>query len=156
MYRLLVQLLDANQTVLDKFSAMPVPIQQWNNDVCFQVSLWQGHGERVVGLGRLSVPSCGFYKEGCAGDASGSRLLGSCFQTMAGAEGPGGVCVCVYSSWWLHLVPELQCGLSLRGLVWISSQHGRLGAASLDLLVPQDSTRKVLEKPTEAALPFLT
>ncbi|XP_026338135.1 F-box only protein 27 isoform X1 [Ursus americanus] len=38
MYRLLVQLLDANQTVLDKFSAMPVPIQQWNNDVCFQVT----------------------------------------------------------------------------------------------------------------------
>ncbi|XP_026900455.2 F-box only protein 27 isoform X1 [Acinonyx jubatus] len=36
MYRLLVQLLDANQTVLDKFSAMPVPIQQWNNNVCFQ------------------------------------------------------------------------------------------------------------------------
>ncbi|KAF0876433.1 FBX27 protein, partial [Crocuta crocuta] len=33
MYRLLVQLLDANQTVLDKFSAMPVPIQQWNNNV---------------------------------------------------------------------------------------------------------------------------
>uniref|UniRef100_A0A8C8X6X7 F-box protein 27 n=2 Tax=Felidae TaxID=9681 RepID=A0A8C8X6X7_PANLE len=38
MYRLLVQLLDANQTVLDKFSAMPVPIQQWNNNVCFQVT----------------------------------------------------------------------------------------------------------------------
>ncbi|XP_032181052.1 F-box only protein 27 isoform X4 [Mustela erminea] len=38
MYRLLVQLLDANQTVLDKFSAMPVPIQQWNNNVCFQFS----------------------------------------------------------------------------------------------------------------------
>ncbi|XP_044615824.2 F-box only protein 27 isoform X1 [Equus asinus] len=38
MYRLLVQLLDANQTVLDKFSAMPDPIQQWNNNVCHQVT----------------------------------------------------------------------------------------------------------------------
>nr|XP_054396353.1 F-box only protein 27 isoform X3 [Pongo abelii] len=34
MYRLLVQLLDANQTVLDKFSAVPDPIPQWNNNAC--------------------------------------------------------------------------------------------------------------------------
>ncbi|XP_008581601.1 PREDICTED: F-box only protein 27-like [Galeopterus variegatus] len=38
MYRLLVQLLDANQTVLDKFSAVPDTIQQWNNNTCFQVT----------------------------------------------------------------------------------------------------------------------
>uniref|UniRef100_A0A286XGF7 FBA domain-containing protein n=3 Tax=Cavia porcellus TaxID=10141 RepID=A0A286XGF7_CAVPO len=37
-YRLLVQLLDAGQTVLDKFSAVPDPIEQWNNNVCFQVT----------------------------------------------------------------------------------------------------------------------
>uniref|UniRef100_A0A2K5CZV7 F-box protein 27 n=1 Tax=Aotus nancymaae TaxID=37293 RepID=A0A2K5CZV7_AOTNA len=38
MYRLLVQLLDANQTVLDKFSAVPDPIPQWNNNVCLHVT----------------------------------------------------------------------------------------------------------------------
>nr|XP_036877565.1 F-box only protein 27 isoform X5 [Manis javanica] len=38
MYRLIVQLLDANQIVLDKFSAVPDPIQQWNNNVCLQLS----------------------------------------------------------------------------------------------------------------------
>ncbi|XP_078215446.1 F-box only protein 27 isoform X4 [Callithrix jacchus] len=38
-YRLLVQLLDANQTVLDKFSAVPDPIPQWNNNVCLHDSL---------------------------------------------------------------------------------------------------------------------
>ncbi|XP_078215451.1 F-box only protein 27 isoform X8 [Callithrix jacchus] len=37
-YRLLVQLLDANQTVLDKFSAVPDPIPQWNNNVCLHVT----------------------------------------------------------------------------------------------------------------------
>ncbi|KAM6225001.1 F-box only protein 27 [Rhynchocyon petersi] len=37
-YRLSVQLIDANQTVLDKFSATPEPIAQWNNNACFQVS----------------------------------------------------------------------------------------------------------------------
>ncbi|XP_077918560.1 F-box only protein 27 isoform X2 [Halichoerus grypus] len=46
MYRLLVQLLDANQTVLDKFSAMPVPIQQWNNNVCFQKERKEERQER--------------------------------------------------------------------------------------------------------------
>ncbi|XP_054318607.1 F-box only protein 27 isoform X2 [Pongo pygmaeus] len=38
MYRLLVQLLDANQTVLDKFSAVPDPIPQWNNNACLHVT----------------------------------------------------------------------------------------------------------------------
>ncbi|XP_017513232.2 F-box only protein 27 isoform X4 [Manis javanica] len=38
MYRLIVQLLDANQIVLDKFSVVPDPIQQWNNNVCLQVT----------------------------------------------------------------------------------------------------------------------
>ncbi|XP_008072581.1 F-box only protein 27 [Carlito syrichta] len=38
MYRLLVQLLDANQTVLDRFSAVPDPIQQWNNNIYLQVT----------------------------------------------------------------------------------------------------------------------
>ncbi|XP_047384883.1 F-box only protein 27 [Sciurus carolinensis] len=38
MYRLLVQLLDADQTVLDKFSAVPDPIEQWNNNICLQVT----------------------------------------------------------------------------------------------------------------------
>ncbi|XP_007953736.1 F-box only protein 27 [Orycteropus afer afer] len=37
-YRLIVELIDANQTVLDKFSAAPDPIQQWNNNACFQVT----------------------------------------------------------------------------------------------------------------------
>ncbi|XP_064149695.1 F-box only protein 27 [Loxodonta africana] len=37
-YRLVVQLTDASQAVLDKFSATPDPIQQWNNDACFQVT----------------------------------------------------------------------------------------------------------------------
>ncbi|XP_006901182.1 PREDICTED: LOW QUALITY PROTEIN: F-box only protein 27 [Elephantulus edwardii] len=37
-YRLIVQLIDANQTVLDKFSAAPDPIEQWNNNACFQVN----------------------------------------------------------------------------------------------------------------------
>uniref|UniRef100_H0WQ78 F-box protein 27 n=1 Tax=Otolemur garnettii TaxID=30611 RepID=H0WQ78_OTOGA len=39
VYRLLVQLLDANQTVLDTFSAVPDPSQQWNNNSC----LWVTH-----------------------------------------------------------------------------------------------------------------
>ncbi|KAM5134283.1 F-box only protein 27 isoform 2-T2 [Callospermophilus lateralis] len=38
MYRLLVQLLDANQIVVDTFSAVPDPIEQWNNNICFQVT----------------------------------------------------------------------------------------------------------------------
>nr|XP_036877563.1 F-box only protein 27 isoform X2 [Manis javanica] len=42
MYRLIVQLLDANQIVLDKFSAVPDPIQQWNNNVCLQHSCFLG------------------------------------------------------------------------------------------------------------------
>ncbi|XP_010631152.1 F-box only protein 27 isoform X1 [Fukomys damarensis] len=36
-YRLFVKLLDATQTVLDKFSAVPDPIEQWNNDICLQM-----------------------------------------------------------------------------------------------------------------------
>ncbi|KAL6091415.1 hypothetical protein STEG23_028397 [Scotinomys teguina] len=38
-YRLLVQLLDAHQNVLDKFSAVPDPIEQWNNHVYLQPSI---------------------------------------------------------------------------------------------------------------------
>ncbi|XP_054318611.1 F-box only protein 27 isoform X6 [Pongo pygmaeus] len=41
MYRLLVQLLDANQTVLDKFSAVPDPIPQWNNNACLHNYSWK-------------------------------------------------------------------------------------------------------------------
>ncbi|XP_075843132.1 F-box only protein 27 isoform X1 [Microtus pennsylvanicus] len=37
-YRLLVKLLDAHQNVLDKFSAVPDPIEQWNNNIYLQVS----------------------------------------------------------------------------------------------------------------------
>ncbi|XP_006871597.1 PREDICTED: F-box only protein 27 [Chrysochloris asiatica] len=37
-YQLTVQLLDANQTVLDKFYVAPDPIEQWNNNACFQVT----------------------------------------------------------------------------------------------------------------------
>ncbi|XP_010631153.1 F-box only protein 27 isoform X2 [Fukomys damarensis] len=40
-YRLFVKLLDATQTVLDKFSAVPDPIEQWNNDICLQEVTWQ-------------------------------------------------------------------------------------------------------------------
>ncbi|XP_040590358.1 F-box only protein 27 isoform X3 [Mesocricetus auratus] len=35
-YRLLVKLLDAHQNVLDKFSAVPDPIEQWNNNIYLQ------------------------------------------------------------------------------------------------------------------------
>nr|XP_039325212.1 F-box only protein 27-like [Saimiri boliviensis boliviensis] len=38
MYQLLVQLLDANQTVLDEFSAVPDPIPWWNNNVYLHVA----------------------------------------------------------------------------------------------------------------------
>uniref|UniRef100_A0A8C9P1V6 FBA domain-containing protein n=1 Tax=Spermophilus dauricus TaxID=99837 RepID=A0A8C9P1V6_SPEDA len=37
-YQLLVQLLDTDQTILDTFSAVPDPIEQWNNNICFQVT----------------------------------------------------------------------------------------------------------------------
>ncbi|XP_028715084.1 F-box only protein 27 isoform X1 [Peromyscus leucopus] len=37
-YRLLVQLLDAHQNVLDKFSAVPDPIEQWNDNIYLQVT----------------------------------------------------------------------------------------------------------------------
>ncbi|XP_021499630.1 F-box only protein 27 isoform X2 [Meriones unguiculatus] len=37
-YRLLVKLLDAHQNVLDKFSAVPDPIEQWNNNIYLQVT----------------------------------------------------------------------------------------------------------------------
>lgn len=37
-YRLLVRLLDANQTVLDEFLVVPDPIDQWNNNVYLQVT----------------------------------------------------------------------------------------------------------------------
>ncbi|XP_031241787.1 F-box only protein 27 isoform X2 [Mastomys coucha] len=35
-YRLFVTLLDAHQNVIDKFSAVPDPIEQWNNDIYLQ------------------------------------------------------------------------------------------------------------------------
>ncbi|KAM9632254.1 F-box only protein 27 [Trichechus inunguis] len=37
-YLLVVQLIDANQAALDNFTAAPEPIQQWNNNACFQVT----------------------------------------------------------------------------------------------------------------------
>lgn len=46
-YRLHVQLLDADHVTLDKFSVAPDPVQQWNNSVCFRVSLEWGWGEEV-------------------------------------------------------------------------------------------------------------
>ncbi|XP_058433578.1 F-box only protein 27 isoform X3 [Marmota monax] len=33
-----VSLTDTDQTVLDTFSAVPDPIEQWNNNICFQVT----------------------------------------------------------------------------------------------------------------------
>lgn len=67
-----------------------------------------------------------------------------------------GVCVCVAAGGWpsisLHLVSELHCGFSLLGLVWAFLQLG----SSPCLLMAQGSTMRVLEKPAEAGLPFLT
>ncbi|XP_057389699.1 F-box only protein 27-like [Balaenoptera acutorostrata] len=38
IYHLIIQLLDANQSVLDHFSSVPVPIRQWRNNVSFEVN----------------------------------------------------------------------------------------------------------------------
>ncbi|XP_036689989.1 F-box only protein 27-like [Balaenoptera musculus] len=38
IYHLIIQLLDANQSILDHFSSVPVPIRQWRNNVSFEVN----------------------------------------------------------------------------------------------------------------------
>ncbi|XP_068383230.1 F-box only protein 27-like [Eschrichtius robustus] len=38
IYHLIIQLLDANQSILDHFSSVPMPIRQWRNNVSFEVN----------------------------------------------------------------------------------------------------------------------
>ncbi|XP_061028445.1 F-box only protein 27-like [Eubalaena glacialis] len=38
IYHLIIQLLDANQSVLDHFSSVPMPIRQWRSNVSFEVN----------------------------------------------------------------------------------------------------------------------
>ncbi|XP_007464754.1 PREDICTED: F-box only protein 27-like [Lipotes vexillifer] len=38
IYHLIIQLPDANQSVLDHFSSVPMPIRQWRNSVSFEVN----------------------------------------------------------------------------------------------------------------------
>ncbi|XP_037675077.1 F-box only protein 27 [Choloepus didactylus] len=57
MYQLLVELIDANQVVLEKFSAAPEPIQQWNNHACFQVT--HVFSNLKMGIRFVSFEHCG-------------------------------------------------------------------------------------------------
>uniref|UniRef100_A0A2K5QM32 F-box protein 27 n=1 Tax=Cebus imitator TaxID=2715852 RepID=A0A2K5QM32_CEBIM len=79
MYRLLVQLLDADQTVLDKFSAVPDPIPRWNNNVCLHVT--HVFSNIKMGVRFVSFEHWGQDTEFWAGHY-GARLTNSCVMVQ--------------------------------------------------------------------------
>lgn len=124
MYRLLVRLLDADQTVLHEFSAAPDPIEQWNNNICLQVGLtgvekgWWGPcwlptagqqitpklsdlKSRAVLLLPLTSPESVVGERLMEVDSAGSRPSwpDSGLQMRPGAEGAGWRVMCGGGSW---------------------------------------------------------
>ncbi|XP_055002326.1 F-box only protein 27 isoform X1 [Sorex araneus] len=81
-YRLVVQLLDSNFTVLKEFSATPEPIPQWNNDACQQVTHVFSH---ITGVRFVSFEHWGQDTQFWAGHY-GARVTNSSVIVRAGAS----------------------------------------------------------------------